>query len=630
MKYEYLDGINSPSDIKNLNYDELDILCSEIRDYVVEVITKNGGHLASNLGVVELTVAIHRVFNSPKDKIVWDVGHQSYVHKILTGRRMEFSTIRLYEGLSGFPKRSESAHDVFETGHSSTSISAALGMAKARDLKGEDNAVIAIIGDGAITGGMAFEALNHAGHLKSNLLVILNDNDMSISSSIGAMSKYLSKIRTGSTYFKFKNKVSSLLKAVPVVGKPLFSFAEKTRNFFKYIIVPGVIFEKLGFKYIGPVDGHDIKTLEKVLKQISEYNRGPVLLHVVTKKGKGYEVAENSPEKYHGISPKRNVSSICEKHGESGFAELEVGFSEVFGKKLVELAENDEKIIAITAAMTDGTGLKDFARKFPQRMFDVGIAEQHAVTFGAGLSESGFMPVFAVYSTFLQRAYDQIIHDISMQNLPFLFAIDRAGLVGADGETHHGVFDLSYTSHIPNLTVMSPKDAFELESMMEFAIENRLTASVRYPRGKAYILKIDCEIPPKIEMGKMEIVLKGKKIAIIAEGCSFKKAWFVAEDLKEKGLDPTLINIRFISPLDEAGLIEIGKTHDDIYVIEENIEKGGLGDRIAKLFVLNKVCSRVNFFSYPNEFMKHGDVELLEKDYEMNWEAIARSIHERK
>jgi len=628
MEYKYLDGINSPSDIKNLSYKELDVLCEEIRDYIVEVITKNGGHLASNLGVVELTVALHRVFNSPEDKIIWDVGHQSYVHKILTGRREEFSTIRLHEGLSGFPKRSESDHDIFETGHSSTSISAALGIAKARDLNGEDNAVVAIIGDGAMTGGMAFEALNHAGHLKSKLLVILNDNDMSIAKNIGGMSKYLSRIRTGSTYFKFKTILSGLFKKIPIIGKTLLFVAESIRDLFKYIMVSGIIFEKLGFKYIGPVDGHDIKFLEMVLKQINDYDKKPVMLHIVTKKGKGFEKAENSPAKYHGISPIPTTDNVCEKDDKNSFTDLQIGFSEVFGNKLTELAEIDKKIVAITAAMVDGTGLKSFAQKFPDRLFDVGIAEQHAVTFGAGLSEGGMMPVFAVYSTFLQRAYDQIIHDVAMQNLPFIFAIDRAGLVGADGETHHGVFDLSFTSHVPNLTVMCPKDGTELEMMLEYAVKNRLTATIRYPRGKAFHFIVNCTELRPIELGKLEWIKKGEKIGIVSEGVSFRKAWHIYEKLLEKGYNPSLINVRFLAPMDVQGIIELGKTHEKIYTIEENIDHGGLGDRISKIFTDYNITSKLRSFAYPKEFMKHGEVALLEQDYGMNWEAILSNIEE--
>lgn len=641
MDYKYLDGINSPSDIKKLSYKELDILCEEIRDYIVEVITKNGGHLASNLGVVELTVALHRVFNSPEDKIIWDVGHQSYVHKILTGRREEFSTIRLYDGLSGFPKRSESEHDIFETGHSSTSISAALGMAKARDLNGENNAVVAIIGDGAMTGGMAFEAMNHVGHLKSKMLVILNDNDMSIAKNIGGMSKYLSRIRTGSTYFKFKTVVSGMLKRIPLIGKPMLYMAEKVRDLFKYIMVSGIIFEKLGFKYIGPVDGHDIKFLEMVLRQINDYDKKPVMLHIVTKKGNGFEKAENSPAKYHAVSPAKK-DTTCSAKDENGFMELNEGFSEIFGNKLVELAEKDKKVVAITAAMADGTGLKGFAQKFPERLFDVGIAEQHGVTFGAGMAEGGMMPVFAVYSTFLQRAYDQMIHDVAMQNLPFVFAIDRAGLVGADGETHHGVFDLSFTSHIPNLTVMCPKDAKELEEMLEYAVTKRLTATIRYPRGKAFNYIESCakenimESTEKagtkisgggaIALGKMEYVKKGERIGIVSEGVSFRKAWHIDEQLRKKGYEPTLVNIRFLSPMDVDGILELGKTHEMIFSIEENIKNGGLGDRISRIYTENGITSKLYSFAYPKEFMKHGDVALLEQDYEMNWESILGKI----
>ncbi len=632
MEYKYLDKINTPDDIKLLNYSELEVLSQEIRDYIIKVVSLNGGHLASNLGVVELTIALHRVFDSPTDKFIWDVGHQSYVHKILTGRRLDFKSIRLYEGLSGFPKRCESEHDIFETGHSSTSISAGLGIAAARDLKKENYSVVSIIGDGAMSGGMSFEGLNHAGHLKSKFIVILNDNEMSISTNIGGMSKYLSRIRTGKTYFKFKNKFGHLLKAIPFIGKSLFDFAEKVRDYVKYIMINGIIFEKLGFKYFGPVDGHDLKTLEKVMNQIKQYEGHPILLHVVTKKGKGYDAAEKNPEKYHGISPK---SQTCVKENtqcsELTFEETDIPFSNVLGNKLSSMSIENNRIIAITAAMPEGTGLKDFSIKYPDRFFDVAIAEQHAVTFGAGLSSQGFIPVFAVYSTFLQRAYDQIVHDVAMQKLPFVFAIDRAGLVGADGETHHGIFDISYTSHIPNLTVLSPKDKTELEDMLEFSINNKLTCAIRYPRGLSYDFVYDNRDERKqISINLMETIRKGEKIAIISEGCSFRKSAEIINYLIRDGFNPALYNARFISPFDEETLLEIADKYSFLFSIEENIGQGGMGERIAKILTENKKNIDFTSFAYPKDFIKHGDVYLLEKECKMDSESIYEQIISRR
>ncbi|MDF2591838.1 MAG: 1-deoxy-D-xylulose-5-phosphate synthase, partial [Clostridia bacterium] len=472
-----LDKINSPEDIKQLKEKELNQLAGEIREYIISTVSETGGHLASNLGVVELSLALHRVFNSPEDKIIWDVGHQAYIHKLLTGRKEKLKTIRSLGGLSGFPKRSESEHDIFETGHSSTSISAALGIAKARDLSGEDYNVIAVIGDGSLTGGMAFEALNNAGDFPTRLIVILNDNNMSISSNIGGMANYLSKIRTVPAYFKLKARVGSVLKQVPILGNAMFNSAERLKNWFKYLLVPGIIFEELGFKYLGPIDGHDIHNLEYVLKRAKSYNGYPVFIHVITKKGKGYEKAEVEPSKYHGVNP-FDIESGKSKKSSTGRS-----YSNVFGDWICEAAIKDKRVAAVTAAMPDGTGLTKFSKQHKERFFDVGIAEQHAVTFSAGLAVGGYKPYFAVYSTFLQRAYDQIVHDVCLQNLPVTFAIDRAGLVGPDGETHHGVFDIAYLRHMPNIMIMSPKDGKEMEQMLDLTLQMDSPCAIRYPRG---------------------------------------------------------------------------------------------------------------------------------------------------
>jgi len=504
-----LDNINSPKDIKQLKEKELQQLAGEIREYIINTVSETGGHLASNLGVVELSLALHKVFDSPKDKIIWDVGHQAYIHKLLTGRKEDLKTLRTLGGLSGFPKRSESEHDIFETGHSSTSISAALGLAKGRDLSGEDYNVIAVIGDGSLTGGMAFEALNHAGDFPTRLIVILNDNNMSISDNIGGMANYLSKIRTVPAYFKLKASVSGVLKNMPFLGNALFNSAEKLKNWFKYLLVPGIIFEELGFKYLGPIDGHDIHNLEYIMKRAKSYNGYPVFIHVITKKGKGYEKAENQPSKYHGVNPFDIESGNSKKHSQGR------SYSSVFGDWITKAARSDKRIAAVTAAMPEGTGLSKFAAQHKDRFFDVGIAEQHAVTFSAGLAVGGYKPYFAVYSTFLQRAYDQIVHDVCMQKLPVTLAIDRAGIVGADGETHHGVFDIAYLRHMPNITIMSPKDGRELEQMLDFTLKLDSTCAIRYPRGNENNF---VEYNNPIVLGKSEILLEGADAAIIAEG----------------------------------------------------------------------------------------------------------------
>jgi 1-deoxy-D-xylulose-5-phosphate synthase len=615
--YKILDSIDSPSDLKKLSYEELQILADELRDYVIKVVSENGGHLASNLGVVELTLALHRVFDTPKDKIVWDVGHQSYIHKIITGRRENFGTLRKKDGISGFPKRSESEHDAFETGHSSTSISAALGMAKARDLAGEKHSVVAVIGDGALTGGMAFEALNHAGDFPTNLIVILNDNEMSISENTGAMANYLSKIRTEPAYFKLKGEIQTILKKLPVVGESMFRMAEGIRDWFKYLVVPGVLFEELGFKYFGPIDGHDVKKLEAVIKRAKSYNGYPVLIHVLTVKGKGYSIAEDKPNKYHGVNP------FFIETGEHKEKKEKKTYSEIFGDTLTELAETNDRIVAVSAAMGEGTGLAGFAKKHKDRFFDVGIAEQHAVTFCAGLAAGGYRPVFAVYSTFLQRAYDQIIHDVCMQKLPVVFAIDRAGIVGSDGETHQGVFDITYLRHIPNITIMTPKDGHELREMLKLAVTLDGPSAIRYPRGSVN------ELPYKaaaLEYGRSELLTEGTDGVIIAEGNMAGRALEVYERLKQRGKSFTIVNARFVKPLDEKLLLELGRKHRKVYTLEDNVLSGGFGSSILELYSRNSLETDVKIIGFDDSFIPHGEKEELFKLKNMDCEGIINTI----
>lgn len=615
--YKILDNINSPSDLKGLSYAELETLSEELRDYVIKVVSENGGHLASNLGVVELTLALHRIFDTPKDKIVWDVGHQSYIHKIITGRRESFTTIRKMGGISGFPKREESIHDAFETGHSSTSISAALGLAKARDLAGDNYSVVAVIGDGALTGGMSFEALNHAGDFPTNLIVILNDNEMSISQNIGALSNYLSRLRTEPAYFKLKGELETILNKIPFVGKSMFKLAENLRDWLKYLVVPGVFFEELGFKYFGPIDGHDIKKLEGIIKRAKTYNGYPVLIHVVTVKGKGYSIAENKPNMFHGVNP------FFIETGELKVKSSKKTYSEVFGDTLMMLAEKNDKIVAVSAAMAEGTGLADFASKYKSRFFDVGIAEQHAVTFSAGLAAGGYRPVFAVYSTFLQRAYDQVIHDVCMQKLPVVFAIDRAGIVGPDGETHQGVFDITYLRHIPNITIMSPKDGWELSEMLKLAVSLDGPSAIRYPRGSAR----EFEYPnTPLELGKSEMLMEGEDGVIIAEGSMVYIALGVCEKLKQAGKNFTLINTRFIKPLDEELFIELSKKHRIIYTIEDNVIAGGLGSSILELYSQWKTDVDVRIIGFDDSYIPHGEKEELYSLKNMDCESIFNKI----
>ncbi len=615
--YKILDSITSPADLKKLSYQELEVLSKELRDYVIKVVSENGGHLASNLGVVELTLALHRVFDTPRDKIVWDVGHQSYIHKIITGRRESFKTLRKINGISGFPKREESVYDSFETGHSSTSISAALGMAKARDLAGENYSVAAVIGDGALTGGMAFEALNHAGDFPTNLIVILNDNEMSISHNIGGLSNYLSKIRTEPAYFKMKGKIEAILNRIPVIGGSMFRGAERLRDWMKYLLVPGVIFEELGFKYFGPINGHDIRKLEDVIKRAKSYNGYPVLIHVVTVKGKGYSIAENKPDIYHGISP------FFIENGELKSKNSKKTYSEIFGDTLLKLAGEDNKIVAVSAAMAEGTGLSAFASKYKGRFFDVGIAEQHAVTFCAGLASEGFRPVFAVYSTFLQRAYDQITHDVCMQKLNVVFAIDRAGIVGSDGETHQGVFDITYLRHIPNIRIMSPKDGNELSEMLEMALSLEGPTAIRYPRGKAK--KFEFAHTP-LELGKSEVILEGEDGVIISEGNMVSTALEVCERLEKAGRNFTLVNARFIKPLDEELLVGLSKKHKLIYTLEDNVVSGGFGSSILELLSRLRADVDVRIIGFDDSFIPHGEKEELYSLKKIDSESVFNTI----
>ena len=612
-----LKKINGPEDLKKLNVSEKQVLAEEIRKEILEVVSKNGGHLASNLGVVELTIALHSVFNTPDDKIIWDVGHQCYTHKILTGRKEQFSTLRKLNGIAGFPKVCESEYDTFNTGHSSTSISVATGMARAKKLMGDDQTkVIAVIGDGSMTGGMALEALNDAGSSKTNIIVILNDNEMSISKNVGGIPLFLSKLRGRKFYSKSNERVKKFMLQVPVIGNPTVKIVQKIKDAIKQILLPNMFFEDIGFTYLGPVDGHNIDKLESIL-ETSKKISGPVLVHVITKKGKGYKFAEETPENFHG------VSSFDLKTGEK-IKKSGKDYSKVFGEKLVELAEKNEKIVAVTAAMKDGTGLKSFSEKFPDRFFDVGIAEQHAIGMIAGMAKEGLKPVLAIYSSFLQRGYDQLVHDIALQKLPVVICIDRAGIVGNDGETHHGIFDLSFLSSIPNLTVMAPKDFEELKNMLEFAVNFDGPILIRYPRGgenHKFTRKLS------IKLGKAELIRQGKDITIIGIGKTVGKAVEVAELLKKQNINSEVINARFLKPLDEKFIVKSIKKTGRVATIEDNTLKGGLGSSIIELvnkFNLQNI--KVETFGYDDCFVPHGGTEELEKIYKQDVESIAEQL----
>ena len=614
---DILDKVNTPEDLRKLTLEEKEELAEDLRKFILETVSKTGGHLASNLGVVELTIALHSIFNTPTDKLIWDVGHQSYVHKILTGRKDKMGTLRKLDGLSGFPKRSESEYDVFETGHSSTSISAALGMARARDVLNEDYEVIAVIGDGALTGGMAEEALNDAGSSGSNIIVILNDNEMSISKNVGGISMFLSKLRSKKLYTASNKKIKEITMKIPYLGEKLVDLARRIKDMLKQFFLPNMYFEDIGFTYLGPVDGHNIEKLESILSKAKEL-QGSVLVHVITKKGKGYKIAEDNPSKFHGIS------SFNIETGEK-IKKSEKDYSKVFGETLVKLAEKDEKVIAITAAMKDGTGLKEFSNKYPKRFFDVGIAEQHALCMAAGMARAGLKPVVAIYSSFLQRGYDQVIHDICMQELPVVIGIDRAGIVGNDGETHQGIFDLSFLSIVPNLTVLAPKDFQEFEKMLEFCINYSKPIAIRYPRGGESKYKFNtCA---DIQLGKAEIVKEAKDITVLAIGKMVSRAMEAIEELENKEIDVEVINARFLNPLDKEKILESINKTKKIIIIEDNVIEGGLGTKIEELIVEENIeginCTKI---AYPVDFIKQGSVDEIEKRYGLDKKSIAKKI----
>lgn len=614
-----LETIHKPQDIKRLSLEQLRQLAAEIRELLIHTVAQTGGHLGPNLGVVELTLALHMVFNSPQDKMIWDVGHQSYVHKILTGRSKEFKTLRQMGGLSGFPKLCESEHDAFGTGHSSTSISAALGIALARDIAKETHQVISIIGDGSLTGGQAYEALNHAGHLGTKMIVILNDNEMSIAKNVGAISEYLSKMRTAPTYNKVKQDIDFLLRRIPSIGESVAKTVERVKDSLRYLLVPGMLFEELGFTYIGPIDGHNLETLTDVLQK-AKHIQGPVLVHVLTKKGKGYKPAETKADTFHGVGP------FCIESGEVIKNGNKPTYTSVFGKTLIELAEKDSRLVAITAAMPSGTGLKPFAARFPERFFDVGIAEQNAITMAAGMATKGCKPVVAIYSTFSQRGYDQILHDVCLQKLPVIFALDRAGLVGEDGPTHHGVFDLSYLRSMPNLTVMVPKDEAELRHMLYTAVRLEGPVAIRYPRGSGTGAATDTPLQ-HIAVGEAEEVKSGKGVAILAVGPMVQASLAAREILAQQGIQAAVINARFVRPLDQAMIRRLSRDYGMLVTVEENILAGGFGSA-----VLEEVQDqhyhwvKVLRLGLPDKFIEHGTrTQLLEK-YGLDAAGIAREI----
>lgn len=614
-----LEKIQKPNDIKKIPADQLPALAEEIREFIIESLSKTGGHLASNLGVVELTIAMHRVFDLPKDKLIWDVGHQSYTHKILTGRKDGFETLRREGGISGFPKRSESDCDVFDTGHSSTSISAGVGYVRARELKKENYSVISIIGDGALTGGMAYEALNNAASLKSNFIIVLNDNEMSITENVGGMSSYLSGLRTASAYTDFKMDVTKALNRIPGIGPDMVDAMRKTKSSIKQIIIPGMLFENMGLTYLGPVDGHNIPQLIKTFQEAKRFE-GPILVHVLTQKGRGYEPAMRHPARFHGAGP------FDVKTG------LPVGksnptYTDVFSTVMRKMGDRRKDVAAVTAAMMTGVGLKRFSNMFPDRCFDVGIAEEHAVTFAAALSLGGITPVVAIYSSFLQRAYDQIMHDVCMQNLHVVFAIDRAGLVGYDGETHHGIFDLSYLGSMPNMTILAPKNLWELSDMIKFAVDYDGPIAVRYPRGEAYTGLKEFRAP--ICLGKSEVIHEGSRVALLAVGSMVKMAEEVQKQLKERmDMDAALVNARFVKPIDEELLRSFADTYELVVTLEENVKDGGFGERVLAFAEEEDLPFGVEIIALPDRFIPHGSVLYQMKQVGFTPEDICGRIEE--
>lgn len=618
---ELLKRISQPNDIKQFEEEQWEALADEIRTFLLQHVSKTGGHLASNLGCVELTMALHLVLNLPKDKIIWDVGHQSYTHKILTGRQDGFTTLRKMDGMSGFPKRVESETDVFETGHSSTSISAAIGMAKAHELKGEKSTIVAVIGDGSFTGGLAYEALNNLGRLKSSCMIVLNDNEMSIDENVGGMSSYLTKIRVGQAYNDMKSGVEKGLMNIPGIGEGIAKAVKRGKDSIKGLLVPGMFFEDLGITYIGPIDGHDMNQMVDTFEAAIRLNR-PVVVHVKTKKGKGYRYAERYPKHFHGVAP------FDLNTGKPLKQKTKMTNTDVFGRKLLALGEEYPDLVTITAAMASGTGLEKFANVYPKRFFDVGIAEQHAVTFAAGLASEGMIPVVAVYSSFLQRAYDQILHDVCLQNLHVIFAIDRSGLVGEDGATHQGIFDTAYLSQIPNMTILAPKNRYELTKSMEFAVNYNGPIAIKYSRGDAfYGLKEQME---PIEHGKSEILFEGNQVALVAVGNMVEVAVEVYDVLKEKGIDITLINARFVKPLDEDLLMDLTEKHHTVITLEEHVFQGGFGQAVSA-FYMNRGMKNIEImnFAINDSFVEHGSVAALREKLGIDADSIVKVIEEK-
>ncbi len=616
---EWLNQINQPNDIKKLPEDQLPKLAKEIRKLILSTVSRNGGHLASNLGTVELTIALHRFLNFPEDKLIWDVGHQAYTHKILSGRREQFSTLRTKGGISGFPKMSESACDAFDTGHSSTSVSVAAGMAKARDIKGESNRVVAVIGDGSLTGGMAYEALNNVGHFRSNVIIILNDNEMSISQNVGSMANYLGKVRMSSGYLDFKNGVEHVLNRSNL-GERLARTLKKTKDSIRQMLIPGDFFTEMGLTYFGPIDGHSIPNMLQALHAAEQVD-GAVLLHVVTKKGKGYRFAEEEPSRFHGISPFRIAT------GEVIASKLAKTYTEVFGDEMLRLGAEHPEMVAITAAMASGTGLSAFSKTYPERFFDVGIAEEHAVTFAAGMAASGLHPVFAVYSTFLQRAYDQLLHDVCLNRLPVVFAIDRAGIVGSDGETHQGIFDIAFLTQMPGMTVMAPRNGRELSAMLRFAMEHNGPVAVRYPRGSADCENNESETEP-IVYGKAQVLCREQDVAIVFTGPYESALQRVRESLHEAGIGVTLVDARFLAPMDTDLICELAKDHSHLVTIEEGISTGGFGQQVAAFCTEQRLPMQTVSIALPKEFLPHGAYKELLEDYSLTADGITKRILE--
>ncbi|WP_394919593.1 1-deoxy-D-xylulose-5-phosphate synthase [uncultured Robinsoniella sp.] len=612
-----LDKIQKENDIKELDGEELVLLADEIREFLIHKISISGGHLASNLGVVELTMAMHLTFQLPDDKMIWDVGHQSYTHKLLTGRKNGFDQLRKYGGMSGFPKRKESLCDAFDTGHSSTSISAGLGYAQARDIKGEKHYVISVIGDGALTGGMAYEALNNASQIKTNFIIVLNDNNMSISENVGGMSSYLGNLRTADAYTELKSGVTNTLSKIPVYGDRIVKRIRKTKSGIKQLFIPGMLFEEMGITYLGPIDGHNMEQVCKTFREAKKVN-GAVLVHVCTKKGKGYEPAERHPARFHGAEPFEIETGIPKSK------RIKSNYTDIFSTVMRKLGDREPDVVAVTAAMPDGTGLKRFRNMFPERFFDVGIAEEHAVTFAAGLAAAGLKPVVAVYSSFLQRAYDQVLHDVCIQNLHVIFAIDRAGLVGSDGETHQGIFDLSYLSSIPNMCIMAPKNKWELSDMMKFAVAYHGPIALRYPRGEAYDGLREFREP--VKYGKSEVIYDESEIALVAVGSMVKTAKEVRFRLRDTGYSCSLVNARFVKPYDSELLLELQKEHRLVVTLEENVKSGGYGEAVLDYFNQIGSCVKVLNITLPDDYVEHGNVDVLKQEVGIDADSVEKKI----